>query len=506
MTTPELLAYIRDEMGKGVPRENIEKVLTDTGWSPADVAEAFNVISSPVPITPVPMMTPTPTLMSTQPTYSQPAYVAPVAHKSKLWLYVSILILLVIGGGAGYAYYAGYLPTSKLSITEVTDNVFNATSVTYDLDLTIIANHKEPQAETSSFLPGLDLNNIFFRSNGAVDMNSDDVQMYHNLSVIMGEVRVGGELRMLNKTLYALLKEVPSLGMGFEESVVNKWFSFDLDAPSESESSLDALGVSVPALPDLNAEQIAHLETLSKNASFIVVTGKNGSENFNDIDTNRYLFNLDIGKLEAYLITLLDFAKSLPDSNLADLDRESIKKELAKFNSFQGEVWIGKKDKFPYKVTIYTNEDMGEEGEDLGTVDTTLVLVLSGWNGPVTLEAPTSSQDFTEFLNASFGEARSKGADAAVKINVQSSRSWAEIHYDDNWSLGKEGYTGYCESEGYKGILDGIKNSSTHFELSCRDSKSNFVVYGYLSNDLIYCTDKMGIIELNEVPLGLSCN
>jgi len=49
MITKELVAYIRSELSRGIPRDTLARVLTSNGWDKKDVDEAFNFIKPAAP-------------------------------------------------------------------------------------------------------------------------------------------------------------------------------------------------------------------------------------------------------------------------------------------------------------------------------------------------------------------------------------------------------------------------------------------------------------------------
>jgi hypothetical protein len=60
MVSPELITYIRNELARGVSKEEIEKSLMSSGWAKEDIEQGMMQLSNPVVAVPPPNITVTP--------------------------------------------------------------------------------------------------------------------------------------------------------------------------------------------------------------------------------------------------------------------------------------------------------------------------------------------------------------------------------------------------------------------------------------------------------------
>lgn len=122
MVNPQIFAYIREQTTAGVAREEISKALITAGWQLSDINDALaaslnpqpvqkTVVTPPVVQTPVQMPAQTPVQTPAR-SMSQPVN----SHGHRwVWAIVSIVLLLIIAGGAFAAYRYGVF-TSLMSL------------------------------------------------------------------------------------------------------------------------------------------------------------------------------------------------------------------------------------------------------------------------------------------------------------------------------------------------------------------------------------------------------
>lgn len=99
---------------------------------------------------------------------------------------------------------------------------------------------------------------------------------------------------------------------------------------------------------------------------------------------------------------------------------------------------------------------------------------------------------------ASLNSARDKGADAAIKANLNNLRAEAELYYDENL----ESYSGFCDDSGTKSKLEGVTTNKAS-GYACKDSDDEYAVSMPLSTDNYYCIDSWGTaVEVNRPILN----
>lgn len=92
---------------------------------------------------------------------------------------------------------------------------------------------------------------------------------------------------------------------------------------------------------------------------------------------------------------------------------------------------------------------------------------------------------------ASLNSARNKGADAAIKSNINNARAQAALYYDTNGSA----YTGVCASatSGVANMITGATNAGSAVA-GCNANANGFAIFAQLKTDtsMYYCVDATG--------------
>ncbi|MDE2037708.1 MAG: hypothetical protein KGI69_00580 [Patescibacteria group bacterium] len=109
MTTPELVAFIKEQKAKGVPREAISAMLSGQGWTVADIEEGMATAEpAPAPSS-LPPVPPAPAAPAMRPAMPSARALSPLssrhAHGAKLFAAIIAAIVVCLGGAGAYAYY-----------------------------------------------------------------------------------------------------------------------------------------------------------------------------------------------------------------------------------------------------------------------------------------------------------------------------------------------------------------------------------------------------------------
>lgn len=93
---------------------------------------------------------------------------------------------------------------------------------------------------------------------------------------------------------------------------------------------------------------------------------------------------------------------------------------------------------------------------------------------------------------ASLNSARSKGADAAVKSNLNNARAQAELFYDNNSNT----YTNVCNAAGgIQTMVNGANNANGAGAMACNSTGTTWAAEAALVSNpaLFYCVDSTGV-------------
>ncbi len=518
MINDQLLNYIKQQLSLNITKEVITGNLKTQGWTDQDVGEAFLALSNPTPVpTNIPRMEAT---TMTPTTTVDPASISSVP-KSRKGLFVSIIIiLLLLAGGGLYGYYSGYFsPLSNIFLKSV-DNVRLAQSAGFDVVIEYSKVVKEDVEQSGledlGLFPDFDTSTIKFTTTGKYDFYlPENKKSYADLFVEVGSLDIGAEIRTIDNNFYAQITKLPSLSLlaGFSD-FEKKWIYFPLSSKEDGEetetnlegSPLDMVseifGVDSKILELITPEQKEAIYNLTKNAKLITVVDKFTPEKINDVLSYHFAFVLNKEGITEYINSLKNFINEIGKDNatLSSFDPTDIIEDLELINNFLGEAWIGKENYLPYKLVV-SLDNMSTEG--VKESDVKITAVFKDWDLPQGIEAPLGALSLEEFFatfveSSPLGDARNKGADAAIKANLASARAQAEIYYDKSMS-----YSGVCSNGdniqtyagGIKDILSSAEDASGSTVI-CKDSKNEWAASAKLKSDGYWCVDSKGFAYL----------
>lgn len=520
MITDELLAYIKKGREVGATPAILRDKLKQNGWAEADINEAFTelgIIEMPVaPAAPIstPPANPVaakPAAAATQPIQPvQPqAEVKPVEDfdqgivikekkRGHFGLIATIFILVLVGGGLAYGYNEGYFFTLDSVVDEAWTSARASKSGTFDTTIRIDASSTVNGESAGEALMAGAMTKGSVTLRGSYDVSTENnLKFVGDASIDFGLMKGSADFRIVNQNLYAKLGSLSGASYLPVEEYTDKWISFDYKSDRNPGAMLSMLpfgGFDPSAIKNLTPEEQQEILDITNRADFIKVTDKMLPEKMGDVLSYHFHFVLDREGIKNYLLDLKVYLDRVgkEDSYLSSLDPTELGAELDNILDFQGEAWVGIKDRFPYKfnVSFAIDSDKAEPG----SVKVTLVSVFKDWNQPVAVEAPAESTTFEELMKAqmnSFGEdAPAADIDAETKGLMTSLRADAEIYFDKTG-----GYKDFCfdSGEGVQIMFDKIfENSNEGNYFDCKDDVKTYAVSTQLRDLSYFCVDSTG--------------
>jgi hypothetical protein len=409
MVNDQLLAYIREQLSLNISKEEISASLRGTGWSDADISEAFEAIA------------PKSSVMSEP----QPAFVEPVHKSKKIFFIIAAIVVLLLAGGGAYAYYSGTFVSLPVLASKAITNARASTSATYDTTVTVDFSEMSSATNDMAQLFSTTSNKLSVTAKGSYD-GSDPKNLKSDavISFTMGSFSAGAEIRVLNDTLYGVLTKAPTIAFfPVLSAYENKWFSVPYKSENGHVASNPVTSLSPidPNVTDqLTTEQKDHIYKMSQDAHFIKMVKKLPLETIGGELSYHFIFDLDREGIRAYLESLKAYVNTIGKDNsaLSAFDPTSFSKDLDQLRDFQGEIWIGRKDALLHKLmlTFGIQPDIAKAEQ----VKVNLVSVVTGWNQPVSIVTPAESIPFETFISNIMSDSMSpvpqKGKDPAVKL------------------------------------------------------------------------------------------
>jgi hypothetical protein len=527
MINKELLDYIKNAIAQGKSEEVIKESLRGAGgWSDDDLKEAFKAVTpkiaplnSPIPQAPaVPFSTPSyvPPIITPNPaqTFENIQEKSTYPHSSKIKkiiLAILILVLLLLLSGGAYAYFSGTFVSLPELASRAIDNARATNTATYDTTISIDTSElKDVMSGMNELFSGdIALNKFIFTTKGSYDFTDIKNKKFSSLiSINADALSTTIDLRIVDGTLYGKLVKAPVVVfLPVLKEYENKWFSVSSELGNDNELLSQVpfasfIGVDPDIIKELSPEQKEYLYQISRDAHFIKIVKKFPPEIINDTLSYHFLFDFDKEGIATYFSLLKEYVNSIgkDDSYLSSFDPSSFITNLDKLKDFKGEIWIGRKNKLPYKIilnfSIKIDENKPEE------VKVNMVSIFNNWNQPVSIITPTDSIPFQTLIEGSLGVARTKGQTAAIKANLANLRATAEIFYDNHKGV----YLGFCQSKELKDVHKSIEDLNGT-GLVCKDKTTAFAVAAKLADNLGYwCVDSTGVSkEIVATLTGTVC-
>ncbi len=509
MINKEIIDFIRKEKNKGTSLDMMRQELLSGGWKEADIQEAFTTESQTMP---------TGNTVNALPIHK---------NKNPKTFFVVIILLILIGVGITYAYQKGFFQSSPETIVKnAFENARNAKSSTFDVTFSM--------SSDSIITPDITPKTSSLTLKGSYAFNEkNEFTSNAHASIEFAHISLGGDLRYVDNKLHIFVDNLGLLANNpFTSNLKERWFYIEKKNSTDIEKMVlpfsGALGLSPKVFEDLTPEQKEHVLEITDKASFITIKEKLGTETIQDIPTNHFSFVLDQESIGLYADTLEAYIHEIGknDSYLSTFSMKGIKQKLTEMKNFAGELWIGKKDQLPYKVSIsFTIEKEKSSGEKIFSVPINTVFIFKDWNQPVNIVAPEGSVSFKELGEQmknnivpskeeseesaesllgeeAFENANKKKEDADNKAGVQVISAKMYSYNKDN----NDSFEGGCDSKTLTTIANTIKARPLGYTYLCNDSPTKWVVSVKLNTDKWWCGDSVAYpSEIITTPKEYSC-
>jgi hypothetical protein len=391
MINQELLDYIRQQLQRGVGKEKIKKILIDNGWQEQEIEEAFSLLKSSSQLT-----------------------LEPYKRANKILLTViSIIVGILIISGGVFA-YLNYFQSSEKIFQRMVAKLMEIKSVEFSVEMKAEAETEDLLGDAKNFIQtsqptqNKKTANFLINFTGSSDiqnLNSPKGSFSFNIktdALSQGESIFGLEARIIGKVIYVKLNNVPDLGLPFFDlkAIKNQWIKIDPEALKKQFGleKIEAQLKEVQKKQELSPEQIEKLKTVIQQAKIFKITKRLADEKIEGIKTYHYKFTIDKEELKKLLNNISQIVQGRPftEKELAEFDKNFGVVELQ-----EGEIWVGKKDLLPYKISL-TSLIKETEGEKISG-KASLTLLFKNFNKPVQVDIPILAKPLEEIFEGPFG-------------------------------------------------------------------------------------------------------
>jgi len=217
--------------------------------------------------------------------------------------------------------------------------------------------------------------------NGNLDIKNEAMPLLEtalNLKAGQGGINVlsNGELKLVGDKVYFKLSDLPDLS------------AFGLDF-SKLEGQWIAQEVPGNQTKELTETQIKEINELTGKTKFFKEIKSIGTNNIQGVLTYHYKVKLSKDALYDYVVKTSEISAK----NLSGDEKEVLKKSIEQVVGMDVELWVGKKDKMLYKISLN-----GNFGSASGEIKLKLALIFSKHNQKVEIAAPKDAKTLDEIL------------------------------------------------------------------------------------------------------------
>lgn len=314
----------------------------------------------------------------------------------------AVIILPVIAGGA-FA-YVRFTQSPERVVQKMIGQIEGVTSFAYAGEVRVTVDASDLSASSGGLLPATETtaaNDFILSFAGATDIHdlnnilSSFVLRLTTNVMPEGQIGLGLESRTIGKLSFVKISDAPNLGFIDLSALGNQWIKIDMAALQKQ------LGVSTkqPQEPSLTTEEATKIKTILREVNLFTITKQLRGETIEGQTTHHYAFALNKAEVKKVIVDIYQTQESEAWSpqQLTALDNW-----LAATTLPDGEIWIGKNDSLPYKITLQATDL--NLGLSFPINKLAITLTFKNFNQPISVDAPSPSVPLEEVLSKFFGE------------------------------------------------------------------------------------------------------
>ncbi|MDQ3076122.1 MAG: hypothetical protein M3Q34_03255 [bacterium] len=324
----------------------------------------------------------------------------PIKKSNKSLLVSIVIVILLVGGAGASAYFYNNNSPEKVA-QKVADKIAQVKTLEYNgtLETEInIANLIPPKQNAQQKSPTTITSSTYI--NGRLDI-SDLNNPKNSMSFVTSmDGQSAGKISMEVKSLdgASYVKLGGSAGTGSMKALQETWIKVDLQAlqkqymPKGLEGILGNTNESLAQKQKLTESQAERLKLAFSQAKIIKTTGILPDEKIDGVNSYHYKLMIDKEELKKFYASVLEISQ---DKTLSEKDKENIYKVFDSIDLYEGEIWIGKSDLLPRKISAQLITKSVVDGKSQSKVSFTVFM--KNFNMPVIIEAPISAKTIEQF-------------------------------------------------------------------------------------------------------------
>jgi hypothetical protein len=319
------------------------------------------------------------------------------SNKTLITILPLILVFLLAGVGV-FAYFYFFQPSGRI-VQKMITNFKNIKTLEYSGEIEA----KIPESSNSS-----NYLNYLISFTGASEIektNNPQARFSFEISDISSpekKIILASEFRTINKTIYFIFRELPSLkSLPFNlnlEPFKNQWIKIETqDLEKQTEDLTQSFGLTLdPEKINKRKEQLKKLKPQIQNqlqeAPIFKINQKLGKETIEGIETFHYRFLIDKKEIKNLISELNKMIeKETEEEMFTQEEIEKINQILQMINFKESEIWLGKKDYLPYKIHLIITTNNKNQKKEKPEASFSLTLFFKNFNQPLQMEVPSGS-------------------------------------------------------------------------------------------------------------------
>lgn len=478
MPNENLINYVKEARSARVPDFMIKDKLIAAGWKAADVEEALGK-----PVAGVQKNIAYDSILNEG--------TATKSNKKAVILILTGLLFILALGTAAYAFYP---PTPEKVVERMFAKLSDVKTMEYSgiveakvttsadlLSLFNPAKWSEVQRSTAGRIAGSQEVPVKIQFEGASDLsNLNTPKSALSMSLSVSGFLFTLDTRTFGDVIYLKLAEFPNLGFDVSK-FLNKWIKVD-------EQAFKAYGFKTSDKGDenidkqLSPEEEERIGSAVEDYPIFQIANKLADEAINGKKT--YHYELSVSKEN--LANLISQVNEVMGRQMKEEELSSFKQTLKDLTFNPAEIWIGKKDYWPYRLLLGL-EFKPANSQSAGTM--TFDLTFKNFNQAISIEEPTNATTFTALLDElGITSALIKSKDAQRVSGVNQIVVALELFYND---FGYYPYSkdGKPNNEKFNPYLNPWPQAPTKADGNCTEAGNKYFYTWLNPNDytLTFC-------------------
>ena len=451
MANQQLLNYIKDSQNAGFDKEQISEALKQAGWQDMEIEEGFDSLKEKSDKT----------TDKSQEKQEEKNHKNTKLNKKSLILIVGFIVLMI---AAIFVFFNFF---TKPSFAKVMSRSISSVKEVNSFDYQVFAKIELEEELVETLYESSDSTSLLLNINGGIDFfDKKNINTYNDLKIetdALGEkMSLNLDTKKIDDNFYLKVSNLPSIVNQFIslDMFLDTWFEFDIKEKTDEFLPEDNKFNQLTKEENLEIIEEIIISNFSDYDIFYILEEKNVV--FSEKDSFYYKLKINPDEWKEFSVnTSLEIYKEFEhilEEQITQEEIEEIRNDIdeqkEQIEALEFEIWIGKDDYYPYKISL--NSDYTDD--ENAKVDIKIELIFSNFN-QVEMNAPSDTKPIEdvfesieeslsggteqEFENDNFEFTTPESRNARRVSDIRQIQTSLELYYND-----KEQYPDSGENPG----------------------------------------------------------